>query len=424
MFKRIGLKIATGIVLWAVLFTPAVSAGKAKIVFFNWFFDPVSNGVELAIIEEFQEAYPHIEVEKQVQSGAASVWEKALVMAAGGVAPDVVNVSLAVGLSARRSGMLLDLTPYIQRDKFDMKRFRPGYELTTGPDWAWGGKTYGLAWGLGILNIFYNRDMFRAAGVQEPYKGWTKAEYINAARRLTQDRDGDGKADIIGCSPPNVSYSPWVFIDGGDFADPATGKLTVEDPKFVSALEWIRHVRTNYPVFGGYQDEFFASNMAMTYQWDSFIDILRRRDLPFDWSTTWAPRGDISQPISYGQGHIIGIMTGSKHPEEAWEFIKFYYSPAAQRRLAQAFLYPMTQDGMRAVMELVHFPSPLNKADILRPYSDVGTLKTVPWWVAGVTEALSKGSSSFSKVIAGSMSVPQWIEEFKVDVSAVASGLM
>lgn len=423
MLQEGALVRVMGLVLVVLLAAVPAGAQKSKIVYFNWFFDPVSNATELEIIKDFEAAHPSIEVEKQVQPGADAVWEKALVMAAGGVAPDVVCVSLAVGLSARRSGMLLDLAPYIQRDKFDMKRFRPGYELTLGPDWAWGGKAYGFPWGLGILNTFYNRDMFRAAGLQEPYKGWTKAEYLNAARRLTQDRDGDGKPDIIGSAAPNVYYSPWVFLDGGDFADPATGKLTVEEPKFVSALEWIRHVLTNYPVFGGYMDEFFASGLAMTYQWDSFINILLKRDLPFDWSATWAPRGDMSDPISYGQGHVMSIMTGSKHPEAAWQFMRFYYSATEQRRLAEAFLYPMTQEGMRAVMELVNFPAPLNKAGILEPYSNVGTLKTVPWWVAGVTEALNKGSGTFGKVISGAMSVPQWIEEFKAEVAAAAAAL-
>ena len=117
------------------------------------------------------------------------MWEKALVMAAGGVPPDVVNVSLAVGLPARRSGMLLDLRPFIERDRFEMTHFRPGYELTLGPDWAWDGKIYGIPYGFGLLNIFYNREMFREAGLPEPYKGWTEIGVLTAARRLARDID-------------------------------------------------------------------------------------------------------------------------------------------------------------------------------------------------------------------------------------------
>jgi multiple sugar transport system substrate-binding protein len=417
------LRLLLAMMLITVLTTVPVFSQKVKITFLNWYATPSANEVELDIIAAFQESHPHIEVQKLVQAGAAQMWEKALVMAAGGVAPDVVNVSLAAGLPARRSGLLLDLAPLLERDKFTMKRFRPGYELTLGPDWAWDGKIYGIPYGFGLLNLFYNRDTFRESGLQEPYKGWTKSEFINATRRLARDVDNDGRPDVFGCSPPNLYYSPWIFLDGGDYADPESGRLTVEEPEFVSALEWIRHVRTNYLVFGGSRDHFSSSSMAMIFEWDAFIDNLRTRDLPFEWSTTWMPRGDIAQPISYGQGHIMGIMTGSKHPEAAWEFIKFYYSPEAQRRLAQGFLFPMTQDGMRAVMELLHFPSHLNKEDIILPYADVGTLKTTPWWVPGVTQALNKGSSRLAQVLSGSMSIPQWIEQFKVDVASAAHEL-
>ncbi|MGI6083065.1 MAG: ABC transporter substrate-binding protein [Limnochordia bacterium] len=408
----------------ALLTTVRVCAQKAKIVFFNWYATPSANQVELDIIEAFEKSHPHIEVEKQVQSGAALMWEKALVMAAGGVPPDVVNVSLAVGLPARRSGMLLDLRPLIERDEFDMRHFRPGYELTLGPDWAWEGKIYGIPYGFGLLNVFYNREMFREAGLPEPYKGWTKPEFLTAARRLARDIDQDGNPDVFGCAAPGLHYSPWVFLDGGDYADPASGRLTVEEKEFVSALEWIVHVRTNYPVFGGSRDHFFASAMGMTFEWDSFIENLRTRDLPFEWSTTWMPRGgETPQPISYGQGHIMGIMTGSKHPEEAWEFIKFYYSPEAQQRLAQGFLFPMTMEGMKSVTRLLDFPSHLNKDEILRPYADVGLLKTAPWWVPGVTDALNKGTSRLSQLLSGAMSIPQWIEQFKIDVAAAARDL-
>ncbi|HET7559850.1 MAG TPA: sugar ABC transporter substrate-binding protein, partial [Limnochordia bacterium] len=377
-------------------------------------YDPASGAVEDQIIKAFEAEHPDIEVQKiPINTGAGKVWEKAAVMAAGGDAPDVVDVSLAVGLSARRSGLLLDLQPFIQADNFDMSRFRPGWQLTTGPDSAWGGKVYGIPWGLGILNIFYNRDMFRAAGLAEPYKGWTTSEFLNAAKHLTR-AGADGKIQVFGTHPPNVGYSPWMFVDGNSLVDEQTGKLDLKDPKFAASLEFIRDVNANYNVSSW--GDFRGQQVAMDYEWDSFVGKLLTGGTSFDWSVTWAPRGpDAAEPVSYGQGHVMGIMKDSKNPQAAWQFVKFYYSDAAQALLAQHFLYPMTMNGMRSVSRLVDFPAPLDKAAILKPYVDVGALRTLPWWIPGFTDAINKDSGTFDQVIKSKLSVSQWIDQLQHD---------
>lgn len=411
-------------VVWFVVIGFGYSeAAPVKITYFNWFAEEASDAVEQEIIALFEAAHPDIDVEKLGQLGASSVWEKASVMAAGGVAPDIVAVSLAVGLPARESGALLDLSPYIERDGFDMEDFRPGWELTTGPSSVWEGKIYGLPWGLGLLNIFYNKDMFAERGLPEPYKGWTTDEFQDAAIRLTRDSNGDGQPEVFGSSPPHPSYNPWPFIFGGDMVDQETGRLTMTEPDFVAALEWIRQLRVNYNVtdWGGGEPAFPGSVVAMTYQWDSYVGKMLEANPGFNWSVTWAPRGGGAETITYGQGHILGIMKQSKHPDEAWEFLKFYYSIDAQRLLAQNFLYPMTSAGMRAVGELLEFPPPLNADEILRPYFDVGELKTVPWWVPGITEGYAAVSSEFDQVIAGTMTPQEWAENFKTAVEANAS---
>ena len=45
---------------------------------------------------------------------------------------------------------------------------------------------------LSSLVVYYNRDLFDAAGVPYPEAGWTWAEFLDAAKALTRDIDGDG----------------------------------------------------------------------------------------------------------------------------------------------------------------------------------------------------------------------------------------
>ncbi len=420
---RAPIAITLAILLASLLGAVQVGSAQVTITYFNWFADGTSADVEQRIIDLFEAKHPNIKVEKLGQSGAASVWEKASVMAAGGTPPDVVAVSLAVGLPARQSGALLDLRPFIERDQFNMDRFRPGWQLTTGPDSAWEGKVYGLPWGLGLLNIFYNKDLFAESGVSEPYKGWTTGEYNEALRHLTRDSNGDGIPEVYGSSPPSPSYNQWPFIFGGNMADPETGELTMDRPEFVDALEWVRDLVVNQNVTSsaGGVEAFPGQSVAMTYQWDSYVARLLDWDPGFNWSVTWSPRGGGSETVSYGQGHIIGIMMDSKHHDAAWEFLKFYYSDEAQRLLATNFLYPMTNSGMAAVGELLTFPDPLNSQEILRPYADVGELLTVPWWVPGITEGYAEARSQWSAVLDGTQTPLEWALNFKNAVIAEQS---
>ncbi len=423
MFLNPGAKWLMKMFVWVMVFIFAfslVAAAKVKITYFNFYYQPASDAPEQEIIKMFEQKHPDIEVEKMSQAGAATVWEKAAVMAAGGTPPDIVVVSMARGLTARRSGLLLDLKPFIERDNFEMRRFRPGWELTLGPDWAWGGKVLGIPFGFGIYNLFYNRSMFQEAGLAAPYKGWTKAVFIDAAKHLTRDTNGDGQPDIFGVNTPSVRYTPWPFIDGGDFADPDTGKQTVDDPRFIKGLEFIRDIQVNYNITSS--GDFMLGKVGMTHQWDSYIPQLLAGAANIDWSVTWIPRGEaMSAPVSYGQGHVMSIMAGSKQKEAAWEFVKFYYSNEAQEVLAKAFLYPMTQYGMQAVSRHLTFPPPLDKMAILAPYSDVGALKTFPWWVPGMTEALDATQSTFTNIVRGQLTIAQWVENFKTEFYAAAS---
>src|SRR5690606_15584244 len=79
------------------------------------------------------------------------------------------------------------------------------------------GQTYGLPWIAQPVVLYYNTDLFDAAGVEYPEPGWTWDDFIEKAKALTLDTDGDGNIDQYGFVndgwPP-----PFIFIwqAGGD----------------------------------------------------------------------------------------------------------------------------------------------------------------------------------------------------------------
>ena len=84
------------------------------------------------------------------------------------------------------------------------------------------GKQYGLPKYHGALALYYNKDLFDQYHVDYPDESWTHDDYLAAMKRLTHDRDGDGKTDLWG-SMMDISWERiQVHVNawGGHLVDP------------------------------------------------------------------------------------------------------------------------------------------------------------------------------------------------------------
>ena len=123
------------------------------------------------------------------------------------------------------------------------------------------GKVYALPKGFTPIVMLYNKQMFREHGVTEPQRGWTWAEFVQSARALTQDRDGDGEIDVYGVASPTwVGYTiPLMWAYGADFLSPdgttamgyTNGPATMDFFQDLQALQtrgalpWPRRLRSH-----------------------------------------------------------------------------------------------------------------------------------------------------------------------------------
>jgi len=105
----------------------------------------------------------------------------------------------------RAQGLLEDLTPFIEQDKFDTSVFVPDALKTY--------QSEGKTWGLPLLTtgsyIYYNKELFDKAGVPYPPvdwddKSWTWEKFIATAKKLTKNTDTINKAQF-GASVPVVN---------------------------------------------------------------------------------------------------------------------------------------------------------------------------------------------------------------------------
>jgi multiple sugar transport system substrate-binding protein len=78
----------------------------------------------------------------------------------------------------------------------------------------WEGKLTCLPQNISSLVVYYNRDLFKAAGLQEPPDDWHWNDMVDAAKRLTK-----GEVHGLGVEPSLIRLAPFVWSNGGEVVD-------------------------------------------------------------------------------------------------------------------------------------------------------------------------------------------------------------
>lgn len=101
------------------------------------------------------------------------------------------------------------------------------------------GEVYGLPWIAAPVVTYYNQDMFDAAGLDYPSADWTWNDFMETARVLTQDTDGDGETDQWGFIS-NGWPPPFIFIwqAGGTLISEDFQEAPIDSPEFIEGFEF------------------------------------------------------------------------------------------------------------------------------------------------------------------------------------------
>jgi multiple sugar transport system substrate-binding protein len=202
---------------------------------------------------------------------------------------------------------------------------------------------FGLPRDFQTIVLFYNKDMFDKAGVAYPTADWTWDDLRAAAKKLTLDTNGDGKTDQYGYSfdmwdmEPGWSEAVWSY--GGDILNADHTKTLIGEPASREAWQFLHDmtfVDKSVPdantadQFGG--DTFAAGASAMTALGHWVVPGYADAGLKFDVAPM--PKGPAGRFTSVNSAGFV-IAKATKHPNEAFSFLKFVLSTAGQTRLAE-----------------------------------------------------------------------------------------
>src|SRR5262245_42960642 len=146
---------------------PAKSAEKATLRLWHW--DEPLNEPYKQVGAEFTKAFPNLTVAVEI-TPAGEYPQKLTAAVAGGAPPDVIGVTKtrADFLTFASKGQLVPLTPYVQRDKYDLNDFYSA-NLKQG---TWKGVLLNLPHASDTQAWFYNADLFAKEGVADPAAAW------------------------------------------------------------------------------------------------------------------------------------------------------------------------------------------------------------------------------------------------------------
>ncbi len=317
--------------------TQAPAASEPVEVTFMMWGAPEELQVWQAVVDDFHKANPNIKVNVEV-SDWDSYWTKLNTLIAGGTPPDLFAMDAPLYLDWQSRGALLNLKPYIDQTPGFLDGFYPqtlkAYELPDG--------YYGLPRDFQTVVLFYNKDMFDAAGVAYPTTDWSYADLKEAARKLTIDKDGDGKIDQYGLWTDvwdmELFWSEAIWAHGGEIISADHTRTLLGEPPARQAWEYIDGlfkdgIMPKPATAGEYGGDLFQSGAAaMTTIGHWAVPGYVQSGIKFGIAPM--PKGPSGQATSVNSAGFV-LSSKSAHPDAAWEFVKFALSKAGQERLAQ-----------------------------------------------------------------------------------------
>ncbi|MCE7982338.1 MAG: extracellular solute-binding protein [Caldilinea sp. CFX5] len=336
---------------------------------------------------KFREENPGLDW-KQVQQQEGV---QLLTLIAAGTPPDAARVESNLYRTFVKDKVLVDITDLIEADSLLSK---PDYWLQPQETdrCAVDGRWYGIGSCWVAPHMYFNAEVFEAAGIEppsnDPEQAWEWDKFVEVAKQMTTDVNGKHPGED-GFDPENVDVwgvnwpTWWIPLHAAIQSNEGTwinseGKLALDSPEATQALQRIADLRFVHQVMPQ------AAQMEGLGMSD--VQLLETKKVAMhvdgSWALSWlykiegklgtAVLPKMKRPATDLQAHIVTIVNGAKHTEEAWQLVRFLSSPWYQQRYCEQGLWLPSQTALttpEAVAEWCTEPvHPAGYVDIVTKY--------------------------------------------------------
>lgn len=286
------------------------------------------------------------------------------------VAADIVHFSYRPIPVFIEKGYLLDLTPYIEKEPGLKEKFLEETLAISTKN----GRIYSLPDDYPIIILVYNKEMFREAGLDPNKPPQTWDQFVEYAKKLTRDTDGDGKVDqwgygLIGKKEEGMfmRLHPWFWGAGGDYLTPDGKHSALNTEKSLIGFEFYTDLVNKHKVVPPGAVEMGCQDVRTQLAHEKVAMIV---------GTAWTPpiidkinpKFNAAKKLAFasipayraGQKPITScwismrvISASTKHPEEAWKVYRYIYSDENQARWFKYMKLPSAQKHIRNSTEVL-----------------------------------------------------------------------
>ncbi|MFC5788421.1 sugar ABC transporter substrate-binding protein [Agromyces tardus] len=314
----------------------ADESGPVTITYTNFISNDGNEENLQTIVDAFEKENPDITVEVTTLPYADYGTALQTDLAAGTVS-DMFDIEYANYAQYQANGVLAEL-PVANPDAYRQSLLE-AYQTD--------GTQYALPSSFSTVVLYYNSDLFDAAGLDYPTADWTWSDEQAAAEKLT-----DAAAGVWGDHQPVSFYEFYKVLaqNGGEFLDDSGTKVAFNSPEGIEAAQWlVGKSGTVMPTIEqGQGTPDFDTNLFK----DGKLAMLHTgiwvfgavADVPFGWDIAVEP-GNTEQ-ASAVFSNAVGVSSGSKHPEAAAKFAEFLTSSdtMVQTRLDSGWELPPISD--------------------------------------------------------------------------------
>jgi multiple sugar transport system substrate-binding protein len=364
---------------------PAAAAEPVTITWAFWG-SPEEKASHEIVADAFMAEHPEIKIElwnqpwddyfTKIQTLWASGDSKAI--------PDVAFLWPTPQYAAQ--GVLENLDPFIQNAGYNLDDYWPGLLESA----KYQGSVYGFPRDIEVNVLYYNKDLFDAAGVAYPDENWTWDDLLAAAEKLTV-KDASGSTTQYALAAEGGKYTKWLNQNGGaivdDYVNPS--KCMLDDPKSIEAITYFADLMNNGYAMrdadlsqaGGDAAVFASDQAAMILQNTSRVSAFNQAGKNYDVAVVPIPEGGKRWN---GAGGAAWVMSsGSDNKDAAWTFVEWLQSTDGGERLytERGEIFPALQSTASSPAFMTDQP-PANKQAIVdeAAASGVGGFGYFPEW--------------------------------------------